>query len=205
MRRILILFVMATIWLFSRPRASRGADARRCAERDGVSQHRTLPDVGMDHRDRRAGELRSATISTRSTRRLAAAGSGKRQQRHHVDADLRQRRGRSRRRRRDRAVEPEHRLDGHRRSGQRAFVVLRQRRLQVRGRRQDLAVDGPSRFPPHRAHRHPSDESRMSSTSRRWATCSRATRSAASSGRAMAARRGTRCSTSTTGPARPIS
>ena len=41
-----------------------------------------------------------------------------------------------------------------------------------------------------------------SSTSRRWGTCSRATKSAACSGPATAARRGRRCSTSTMAPAR---
>ena len=119
--------------------------------------------------------------------------------------DLGQRRRRGGRRRRARALESQHRVDGHRRPGERAVVVLGQGRLQVDRRRRDLAVHGPARLAPHRPHRHSPDETRTSSTSRRWGTSSRGTKSAACSGRSTAARRGRRCSTSTTASARSIS
>ena len=97
---------------------------------------------------------------------------------------------------------PVHRLDGHRRPGERALVVLGQGRLQVHRRRQDAG----SRWACRTRTISPASSSTRpiprSSTLPRWATCSRGTRSAACSARAMAERPGTRCCMWTTAPAR---
>ena len=105
---------------------------------------------------------------------------------------VRQRRIDDYRRRGRRAVEPGHRLGRHRRVEHLPQLVHRRRRLQVDRRREDVAAHGPRRHADDRPHRHPSDRSRTSSTSRPPARSGRTTRCAACSRRPTAARRGRR-------------
>ena len=203
-RSLLVLCAVGAVWIL--PAAAwQGASLDGLLNATTLPQHRSVSHLRVGDRDRRAG-LAGARSPLHDLRRDAHRRALEDdQQRRHVGPDLRQRRSRRGRCRRRRALQPGDRLDGHRRSGERALVVLGQGRLQVHRRRQDLAARWAC---PTRITSRASSSirpTRRSSTSRRWATSSRGTRSAACSGRATAARRGTRCSMSTTAPARSIS
>ncbi len=120
---------------------------------------------------------------------------------HDLDARSSSRGHDGHRRRRHRAVQPEHRLDRHRRGEHLPQLAGRRGRLQVDRRRQDLAAHGPGRHLHDRAHRHPPDEPRRRLRRGRRATSGRTTPSAASTRRPTAARPGRRSSSSTTRPA----
>ncbi len=73
-----------------------------------------------------------------------------RQQRHHVDANLRRVPGRLHRRHRAGTVEPQHHLRRHGRAQQPSELVVRRRRLQVQRRREEVRVRGTERNAVHR-------------------------------------------------------
>ena len=81
------------------------------------------------------------------------------QQRHDLDADLRQVSGVVDRRHRARAVEPEHHLRRHRRAEQPPELVVRRRRLQVDRRRQGIRVRRAEGNADHRPRRRPPEGS----------------------------------------------
>ncbi len=169
--------------------------ARRSPERDDVPKHRPVSHIRVGDGDRGTRDSRARPplhhLRGDSHRRSLEDG----QQRHHVGPDFGQRRGRRRRRRRRRALQSLDRLDGHRRSGERALVVFGQRRVQVHRRRQDLAAHGTSRQPSHRTHCHPPGQSGNRLRRRDGAPLFEKRGTGRLSGRRTAARRGTRCST----------
>ena len=78
----------------------------------------------------------------------------------HLAADVRAGADDDHRRRGDRAVEPGHRLDRHRRGEHLPQFAGRRRRLQVGGCRQDLAAHGAHRHLHDSPNRHPPDQPR---------------------------------------------
>ena len=133
------------------------------------------------------------------------AASGRRRRRHPLVADLRQRVHLFRRRARRGAVESEHRVGRNRRTVDPQPHLDRQRTLQVDGRRTHVDPLRPRLGEPHRAHRRSIRRIPTSCSSPRRVTATARSRSAESIARRTAARRGTRCSSSTRTRARSTS
>ena len=188
-RRLLVLCAVGAVWILPAAARQDASPARPRGELDALLNATTFRNIGPFRTSAWVTEIAvpetpRAITSTRSTRRRAAAACGRRPTTASRGTPIS-----------DSvdvaavgavAVAPSNsndRLDGHRRSGERALVVLGQGRLQVHRRRQDLAAHGTARLATTSRASSSIRPTPTSSTSRRWATCSRGTRSAACSGR----------------------